>query len=567
MAKNTFAIYGIFALLLVSLTMVSAANENGVTLTIDVTSLNDVNVSDTYNFEANIENANGTNDYYVVFGTTNWTWSNDEANLTNGTNNNYTGILTISASKLDTKSVIAKFYETSNHSNLLFKLSENISITYYEEPAAEEPEEQTACEFDLVVDENGDLEITDFDMNNLGNGDEDVWKFMDSIEFEVEVENTDSNEDIRDVEVKAIIMTQDDDGNWTNDVTSDFDLEDDIITSIGKLRDGDSETVIFEIKEVPSDITEGDYRLYIMTYSDGEEDTECISKYNNNNDDFTDDLYYEFEVEGVDYEDSIVAKKYSLDDFVDTYCGENNVEITIPIYNLNDDDEEMVLVNIYNSELNINEFRTIEDLRDGRQEDVTFFVSIPDSLDKEKYDLKINVYFDWDSDEDEYSEFSYDESNEESLRFNIIGCAIAAPLIKPTLESETEEGKELVVKTLITNNGDNGDFKIFASGYESWATLVSVTPETATIAKGESVETIIVLMPNSAGMKSFKISTTIGDETFNQPVSVNIKESLNFFGLKGMTLYLVAGISGMLILILVVLIAKVASKKPVKANF
>jgi hypothetical protein len=142
-----------------------------------------------------------------------------------------------------------------------------------------------------------------------------------------------------------------------------------------------------------------------------------------------------------------------------------------------------------------------------------------------------------------------------------------APSISPTLESKTVEGTELVVKALITNNGEGNDFTIFASGYESWATLVSVTPEIVGIVEGETIEATVILMPIKSGMQSFKISTTVDGETFNQPVSVNIKEAAGFFGLSGTTLYIAGGIAIMLILILVVLIVKVASRKPAKANF
>ena len=592
MTKNIFVAFGFFALLLVSLTMVSAYGHTSNNISVNtLTELQNPVVPGT-SYDILIEVVNGnTIDIDLAWADTAATSGititvPSDSTLAADTTKNYTITYIIPAGfegtdiehKVDlianNGTVDTTFHPYSpatytvitSITGCMDSTANNYDSTATVAGTCTYDNKETACEFDFnVVEGTGRLEIVDFDIQNNGNGDDETWNYMDSIEFEVEVENTDNDDSISDVEVEVIIMTQDDDGNWTVDATDDFDFEDEIITSMGKIKKDDKETVTFEIKELSSDVAEGDYRLYIVAYSDGDEENNCVSEYNDN--DFKDDRYFEFDVEGVNYEDSIVVKESFLKTSIDTFCGERNVEITIPIYNLYEDDEEMVLINIYNNELGIDEYRTIEDLRDGKHEEITFFVSIPETLDKTKYDLDIYVHFDWDDDEDENSELADEEKNTVSIDINSLGCKVVAPSIKPTLDSVTVEGTELVVKTIITNNGDDNDFKIMATGYESWATIVSVTPETASIKEGEFIEATIVLMPTTSGMHSFKITATVGDDTFNQLVSVNIKESSFTFGLDGTTLYLVAGIGGMLVLILLVLIVKIAKRKPVKANF
>ena len=110
-------------------------------------------------------------------------------------------------------------------------------------------------------------------------------------------------------------------------------------------------------------------------------------------------------------------------------------------------------------------------------------------------------------------------------------------------------------------------------GFETWAELVSVTPQTTTIASGNTQEVIITLSPKQAGPQTFKINVASGGEIYNQPVSVKIAEAPGVFsslgsslGLSNTMLYLVAGIVGLLVLIFFVLIIKVA-RRPTRADF
>ncbi len=421
----------------------------------------------------------------------------------------------------------------------------------------------TLCELE-GFDEDGKLEITDFDVNNKGDGDDEEWEYLDQIEITVDVENTDNDEDIDDVEVMIVILDDKIESGVANDVTNDFDFDDEVLTDIGKLKDDEEDTVTFLIDELPSDLDDGTYYMYIMAYEDGNEAENCRSEIDSG------DYYFEFTVESVDDDEAVIVKGSEFKNTIDTYCDQQNLEITVPVYNLGDDEEERVLVNLYDSELGIDEYIVIEDLDDGDKEIVTFFIDVPSDLVKEKYTLDVIVSFDWDDDDDDEDPLSYDEENSDaSIRLNILGCKAAAPSITANLESIMEVGQELIVKTTITNNGDDDEFIIAPTGFDSWADLVSVTPGKVTIASGASQEVTIKLSPKQAGAQIFTIQTVVDGETYNQPVSVKVAEEPGIFGdidMNNTTLYLIAGIAGLLILIFLIVIVRVA-RRPVKADF
>jgi hypothetical protein len=573
MAKNTFSILGIFALLLVSLSFANAATtSNGVTIYFNQTTITNATNGEVYPINIVIENLNSSN-YNVTLSNGNWGFSPISSIINNGNNGSFIGTYTITSA--GTSTVTARIYDVSD-SLINFTIDRPLTISHYTAPVsgctnssannynASATVDDGSCTYTSSTDticeilysgENGEMEISDFDVTNDGEGKDEEWTYLDAITVEVEIENTDNDDSISDVEVQIIIKNSD-----GEDVTDDFDFDEDVIDSIGRLNDDDQELVVFTIKELPSDIETGNYKLYIVAYSDGDEENNCVSEFN----DFTDDLYFEFEIIEVDYEDSIIAR--NLED-LDAVCGVDNFEITVPIYNLFVEDEESVLVNIYNNELGIDEYTVISDLRDGRNENANFFVSIPDFLDKAEYRLEVIVYFDWDDNEDEMEETSYEEKTSSSFDITVLGCALPGPSMKPSLDSATQEGNELVVKTIVTNNAKDGEFQFAVSGYESWANLVSITPESSTIKKGEFAEVTVVLIPTESGMQSFKISSVVDGETFNQPVSVNIKGS-SLFEVENP--YLIAGIALVAVMFVsaaVVLTVNVSRRRPAKSKF
>ena len=562
MAKKQFATLGIFAVLLMSLVMVSAAaNENNFSISIDGagTSSNPVSgvSGDDVIFTIDFETTNSS------YPSVNLSWEGTGISpgyLNNTGNTSFSPTVNIGTGK----SHGLKVYVTNENGDYLANLTLNI---YYEDNSSTTPSTNTTdpfanysngvCSFDFSG-EHGDLEITDFDINNLGKGDDEEWEYLDKLEIEVEIGNTHDDDDVRDVEVKLLILNE-----KGEDVTDEF-VDDDVLDDIGKLKEDSEETVIFEA-EVPVDVDAGDYRIYVVAYSDGKENEQCVSEYK----DFTGDLYFEFEVVEPDDNDYIIIDENEIED-LDGYCG-TDLEIVIPVYNLNDEDEEMVLVEIYNSELGLDKFQIIEDLNDGDGEDAIFKLSLPENLENGEYKIDIYVYFDWDDDEGEYDEYAYDENVKTSFDLNIVGCQGPSPTISANLESGKKKGEELIVSAMITNNGKDSDVEISVSGYESWADIVSVTPQSAYVAEGEFVEAEIVLMPKKAGKQSFKITAEIDGKTYNRPIAVEIEDSFSlsslFDGNNTLYVVLLAGIGGVLVLILLILVVKVSKRRPVKPQF
>lgn len=409
-----------------------------------------------------------------------------------------------------------------------------------------------------VAGEVGDLKFSDISFNNLGEGEDDDWYLLDNIEIEVEVENTNKDDNVKNVVVEIMILDDRD-----NDVTKDFDFADEKI-DLNTIKDDDSEVAIFKISELPADLESGNYKVYIKAYSEDEEDLHCTAKSR----DLNEEYYQKIDITRED-DPAVIVKEDPLLT-ISASCGEQNIQLPLSIYNLGSEKEDKILVTLQNGQLGLNEKIIIDDLRSGKRKDIMFTFDLPKDLTKEMYTLDIITYYDYDKDEDQMQESSYGENSNDdldkdfSVRLQVLSCRGPSPTINANLESEAKVGQDIVIKTLITNNGGNNDFVISASDFESWATLKSISPATASINEGEYEEITLVLTPTESGAQSFKINTIIDGETYSQLVSVNIEgKSSIFSGISGVDdtiLYIVAGIIILIILIIIVLLVRIARK-------
>lgn len=402
----------------------------------------------------------------------------------------------------------------------------------------------------------GVLKISDFSVDNFGSGDDEEWDPLDKLEITVEVENTHNTESVRDVVVEMKIL--DDSGN---DVTNDFDVADEKI-DLGRIRDDDSETVTFEIKELPADVDEGNYRIYVKAYDENDEDNQCVDEGNdlNNND------YHEIEV--VKDEDYAVVVG-DVPEKVTASCGDDNVHLSFPVYNIGIDKEDNVLVQVLNRELGIDERVDVGSLREGKKKDVDVFLTIPDTASKSHYSLDVITYFEYDKDEDKMDLSSYDSNSFDDLDKNyeidleILGCKAIEPTVTARLESGAAVGEELVIRSTVTNNGGEANtFIVSVSGLGDWAELESVTPNTLSLDAGESQEVVVKVSPNKGGFQTFSIDTIVDGETYSQPVSVEIsgKEGV-FSGISNDVLYYALAVLVVLIIIFIIAIVRV-SRRP-----
>jgi len=386
--------------------------------------------------------------------------------------------------------------------------------------------------------ENGtDLEIRAVSDNKVDNEKEWAWRPLDNVEVEVKVKNSGDNDE--DYVVEIVFL----DGSLN---TADIAKDEDDLTEDISIDSGDSETVTFNFT-ITGDVDSGSYDMYVKVYQDGDEKIQCVSR-----DSRTGDI------------DDITIKKDKRDVIVKSVSGMNNVKAgsivtyEVDIANLGREDEDQVKILAYNSELGINQFVEIEGLDSGDSETVTLTVKYPADADEGSYKLKFSTEYNYDTDSETYDDESVTE-DDYTLSVGILAGA-AKPTIGADLESEAKIGEQLILKTTITNNGASGNFIVSVTGYESWADLVSVVPQTATLAKGESIEVLVTLVPKTSGFQSFKVNAIVGGETYSQSVSVNIpvKEGGIFSDVSSTMVYLIGGIVALIVIILLVLIIKLA---------
>jgi len=407
--------------------------------------------------------------------------------------------------------------------------------------------------------ENGTLEIKNFYIDNLGNGEDEEWEPLDEIEIEVEVENK-GDDKVKDVTVEIMILDSSGD-----DVTNDFDFEDETI-DLKNLDEDEEDTALFIINEVPADLDEGNYRIYLKAYDDGDEELQCTSTSSDFNGD--DDQYHEVEFNR-DEDQAVIIKDDDLNDQkILASCGDENVAIDLPVYNIGEDKEDKVLVYLYNNELGIAESFLIDNLRSGKRRDANFFINLPEEMSRTNYVLNVINYYDYDDDEDEFDLSSYDRNSEEDLdedyrlRLEVLSCGSVEPTMTAELQSEAMLDEEMVVKVLIRNNGNADTFSVSLSSIESWADVISIEPSTLSIGKDGTGEVTLRFIPKAEGSQTFRINSIVGGESFEQSVSVNIEGEQSFIESIGDTAaYALIGIIALVILILLTLIVKVSRRK------
>ncbi len=415
--------------------------------------------------------------------------------------------------------------------------------------------------------EVGDLRIKNLNLNNLGVGDDEEWEPLDEIEIEIEIENINDDDDVRDVQIEIIIRNSN-----GQDVTSDFDLEDDKI-DLGRINNDDYEIATFRIPEVPADIDEGDYRLYFKAYEDNHEDEQCTSV---SETEFNNDEYHEIEFRR-DESQAVIVRSKDISQKIVVSCGSDDSLISFPVYNIGQDKEKNILVRLTNSELGIDEFVLVDNLRSGKKKVVDFFIDIPGSLSKDKHKLNIVNYYDYDSGEDKYLVGSYDRNSEDDLDENyyinldVIGCGGSSnvgPSISAELTSDAELESELSIRVSVKNNNvEDAEFSYSLSGVSSWAEIVSINPQSSLIKSGETEEIIVKLLPTKSGTHQFKIDMISNGEIYSQQLSVSIPGGetakgtfLDSLGLGDNVAYWIIGITAVLILIILLLIVKISGR-------
>jgi hypothetical protein len=529
MAKNTFAVLGILAVLLMGLGLVSAAS----------LSISNVVIPSNVNREAgsfaitfNLSNSGLETDI---------DWSNSVS--TSGTISSFSfseSYINASESKIITATVNFPGSQTGNIAGLINagvvngsgddkNFTFSVPINFDEDP-------HNFCGSNFNTSE---IEIKY--IRDKSSSDDWEWKPLDEIEIEVKVENNgDSDEDY---DIELIFL----DGS-NNDVSDEVvEDEDDLIEEDFEVEEDKNEEVTFNFV-VNGEVDDDDYKLFAIVTRSGQ----CNFL---RAEDFGDEI-------------DVDVKKSSHDVIVKEVEGPTTVEagstmdFEVRVANLGRSDEDRVKVIAFNSELGINIQKEIDDLDEGDSERLTFNIPFPSTVDEKLYRIRFSTEFKYDEDDEVYEDES--ESADDLLKgVTIFGGENEAPSISASLlSSEPKVGEEITIQVSITNNGADGSYVVSAVGYESWADLVSVQPQVLDLDDGETKQVTVKLNPTKEGSQAFSVRTLSGGEESSQSVSMNIAGKENIFGswgLEGNALtYIIAAIAAVLILIVLILIVRVS---------
>ena len=407
------------------------------------------------------------------------------------------------------------------------------------------------------------------EVNNKGEGDDDKWNILDTIEIEVELENEydsngDNTYDLRDVTFEIELYEAGTTSNLADDLL--WISDDDEEYEFGDIDEGDDGKHTFEFRVDPDQFTDGNYILVVKAFS---EDNECI--------DFSTDLtsggfgnsayYAAIDIEAENDKDKmVIVDTETLPKPALASCGQE-VGFSADVWNIGDDDfEDQIQVNLYNAELGIDEKVTIQgDLDAGDKAQASFTFMIPQGTEEKTYSLEMRTLYDYDTDDG-----NYDRSSEDTfiLQLKIEGnCAVAQAGFSASLEDGGKAGETLTVKGTITNTGsESGTFNLGLSGYSDWASNVDTDQNSFTLAAGESREVLISfeVKKTAEGTQNFDAEVYadgVSVSTNQVQVDIEGKKGLNWdIDNSALLAILIALIAAVVIAIIIVLIVRAARR-------
>ena len=557
--KNIFSLIGIFAVLLLSLSLASAVL---VFTPTTVTGTEDAGETLNLDFIAH-------NDYTADLTAITSTFSD----LTSGTDTLPASALSLTslpatiASNTDSPTITLNVVIPSAQAIGTYIGNVNIAGTYtdgvsYDLPveitvtATEEPQDITDCKADGNIGSLS-VKIEDINVRNGFGYDDEYWYPFDEIELEVEVE-VDGSWDIEDIEVNWGIWNTDEQDFVIDDNENDFNLD----------YDDDEEVlkITFNLNSKIKKYSKGDNILYVWA-------TAKIDDSDAGADDGKDVCVYD-EDQSLDIitdDDFVLIDDIEMPDT--TQCG-TSVPVSFNVENTGDDQQDEVLVIIVNNELGINKRIEVGDLDDFDRAEYSILLDIPTDAEEKLQYIEFAVY---DDDQDIYKTDEGEDKSKTLIPINILGnCEVEStePTITASLLSDAVIGEELVIQVSVVNNGDASEnFVIAVENTDNWAEVVDVSPQILTIAQDSTKQATITLKPTQAGTQTFDITLIYSGNEVTQQVNVAIEEKTGFMtgafsGLElGETgLYIIAGVFLVLIIVILALIVKVA-KAPKEAEF
>lgn len=411
----------------------------------------------------------------------------------------------------------------------------------------------------------GDLSITDFELDDVsGFGDEDdnlLYPF-DKATIVFYVENNGVSK-IKDIAIEACVwdvtaekcVFDEDDMEISNDK---FDLKEDkdqkvtltFVPDADKLKAGNTNYVLY-IRAVGK-IDDSD------SVHDEEKTGDSVSQ---NLEIATDD-------------DFVIINNIQFN-AGSASCG-NTVELTADVWNVGNSDleDDEVFVWVYNKELGIDKKIEFSNGIDSMElEKIDVILNIPGNVAEKSYTIRLGAYND-DSlgDGDVFQTSGNDEKDSVFYSpLSVTSCSIS-PLasVAASLQSDAKVGSEFTVKATITNTGSaSSTFNIAPSGYNSWASLVSMDKNSVTLASGASQDVLITFKANAdaSGDQTFNIDLIEGTKSLSQPVSVSVaKAGISLPNLSSLFsgnswVWVIGALNALLVLVIIVVAVKVSRKK------
>jgi len=350
---------------------------------------------------------------------------------------------------------------------------------------------------------------------------------------------------------------------------------DDEEIDVGNIDEDEREKHTFEFVVDPTEIDDANYVLVVKAYPKGDESDTCI--------DHSSDLGESTFGSGSEYfaeitvdkendkEKMVVIDEDSYPSPINAFCGET-VSFDADIYNIGDEDfEDQIKVILVNKELGLTVNEIVQgDLDEAEKTDVVLSFKVPsDAVENNQYILKMQVFYDYDKDDDVYDEVS-DETFEALLKVSG-NCASGTSIgeagtasVSAVLESGGKAGEEMVVKATISNKGTTtATYTLNAAAYSTWASSASLSSSVLTLSPGNSEDVLITInvKDSASGDETFNIEVLSGNQLVKtQSVSVLVESKssgLSFLssGFAGNNLYLWGlGILNIILILAVVLV-------------
>jgi len=456
---------------------------------------------------------------------------------------------------LGTFSKVYTINETGNSNN-----SQSLTLSF----------SNSFCSNGSINDTNLRLRV---DINNRGQGDDNTWMPLDSIEVRVGLENNNNlngNGDLNSVRFRLGLFKEGLSNNIINDMI--WANKDEGKVNVGDINEGDSKKYTFKFRVDPREVKNGNYILRVKAYPKRDENGACIDHSDDLINFGSSDTSANIRIsEESDKNKMVVVDEKSYPLVTNAFCGEQ-VTLPVDVYNIGDRDfNDQVKVTLVNKELGINENETaLGDLNKGEKTNVRFSLNVPKDAQEKTYTLSMRTFYDYNKDNGVYDEVSYNTFN--SLLKVAGNCVyVSNASVNANLVSGGKAGESLVVKALVTNTGDKkANYLVNTVGYSSWASSSNTVPTTFTLSPGESKDVLITLnvKNDASGEKLFDLKVLSGNELVKtQPVSVSIEKqgffaggTINVFSGSNTYLWLLGIINAVLVIVIIFVAVKVLRK-------